>query len=50
MQIQLILARNALGNMEISMDRHADLQCKLGNWRSRLAAASDQVISHLRWK
>lgn len=48
MQIQLILARNALGNMEISMDRHAALRCKLGTWRHRLAAVSEQVMSHLR--
>ena len=42
MQIQLLMARGALGHMELDMDRHAALSCWLGAWRQRLAHAIGQ--------
>lgn len=40
MLTQLILARAALASSEPDMDRHAALQCRVGFWRRRVAAAA----------
>ena len=43
MLTQLLMARAALEHMELDMDQHAALQCRLGNLRQSLAEVSDWI-------
>ena len=43
MLTQLLIARAALEHMELDMEQHAALQCRLGNLRQNIADVSDWI-------